>query len=102
LPPQASVEAPIVEIHFHPSPVSTLLLSKPDVSCTPEPVLSLPPQLITQTEEQQFTEGEHNPLYHNQGSILLPQQVNLLRPVIGSQAFCVFTFKDGNENAAAY
>ncbi|XP_039530557.1 BRD4-interacting chromatin-remodeling complex-associated protein isoform X2 [Pimephales promelas] len=79
LPPQASVEAPIVEIHFHPSPVSTLLLSKPDVSCTPEPVLSLPPQLITQTEEQQFTEGEHNPLYHNQGSILLPQQ-NPLKP----------------------
>ncbi|XP_056111793.1 BRD4-interacting chromatin-remodeling complex-associated protein [Rhinichthys klamathensis goyatoka] len=74
LPPQASVEAPIVEIHFHPSPVSTLLQSKPDVSCTPEPVLSLPPQLITQTEEQQFTEGEHNPLYHNQGSIHLPQQ----------------------------
>ncbi|KAK7142877.1 hypothetical protein R3I94_012278 [Phoxinus phoxinus] len=74
LPPQASVEAPIVEIHFHPSPVSTLLQSQPDVSCTPEPVLSLSPQLITQTEEQQFTEGEHNPLYHNQGLIHLPQQ----------------------------
>ncbi|XDV42622.1 hypothetical protein PO909_011251 [Leuciscus waleckii] len=74
LPPQASVEAPIVEIHFHPSPVPTLLQSQPDVSCTPEPVLSLSPQLITQTEEQQFTEGEDNPLYHNQGSIHLPQQ----------------------------
>ncbi|XP_067312296.1 BRD4-interacting chromatin-remodeling complex-associated protein-like [Pseudorasbora parva] len=74
--PQASVEAPIVEIH-HPSPVSTLLQSSADVSCTPEPVLPLSPQLITQTEEQQFTEGEHNPLHHNQASMHLPQQYPL-------------------------
>ncbi|XP_051724396.1 BRD4-interacting chromatin-remodeling complex-associated protein isoform X2 [Ctenopharyngodon idella] len=76
--PQASVEAPIVEIHFQPSPVPTLLQSlPPDDSCTPEPVLSLSPQLITQTEEQQFTEGEHNPLHHSQALIHLPQQYPL-------------------------
>ncbi|XP_067223673.1 BRD4-interacting chromatin-remodeling complex-associated protein isoform X3 [Chanodichthys erythropterus] len=73
--PQASAEAPMVEIHFQPSPVSTLLQSlPPDDSCNPKPVLSLSPKLITQTEEQQFTEGERNPLHHNQALIHLPQQ----------------------------
>ncbi|XP_050989181.1 BRD4-interacting chromatin-remodeling complex-associated protein isoform X3 [Labeo rohita] len=64
--PPASAEA---EIHALPSPVSTLLQSPPDISCTPETVLSLSPQLITQKGEQQFSEGEHNPLHHNQALV---------------------------------
>ncbi|XP_059375423.1 BRD4-interacting chromatin-remodeling complex-associated protein-like isoform X1 [Carassius carassius] len=68
-----SVEAPLTETHSLPSPVSTLLQSSPDISCDPETVLSLSPQLITQTGEQQFTEGEHNLLHHNQ-ALVHPQQ----------------------------
>ncbi|XP_058605761.1 BRD4-interacting chromatin-remodeling complex-associated protein isoform X3 [Onychostoma macrolepis] len=72
--PPASVEAPVAEIQPLPSPVSTLLQSSPDISCTHETVLSLSPQLITQTGEQHFTEGEHNPLNHNQALVHPPQQ----------------------------
>ncbi|XP_043118419.1 BRD4-interacting chromatin-remodeling complex-associated protein isoform X2 [Puntigrus tetrazona] len=72
--PPASVEAPVAEIHPPPSPVSTLLQSSPDISCTPETVLSLSPQVITQTGEQHFTEGDHNPLNNNQASVHPPQQ----------------------------
>ncbi|XP_016432003.1 glioma tumor suppressor candidate region gene 1 protein-like [Sinocyclocheilus rhinocerous] len=64
--PPASMESPVAETHSLPSPVSTLLQSSPDISCDPETVLSLSPQLITQTGEQQFTEGEHNLFHHNQ------------------------------------
>ncbi len=74
--PPASLEAPVAEIHPLPSPVSTLLQSSPDISCTPETVLSLSPQLITQTGVQHLTEGEHNPLNHNQALVHPPQQVN--------------------------
>uniref|UniRef100_A0A9J8AKX5 Si:ch211-168d23.3 n=1 Tax=Cyprinus carpio carpio TaxID=630221 RepID=A0A9J8AKX5_CYPCA len=63
----ASVEAPVAETHSLPSPVSTLPQSSPDISCTPKTVLSLSPQLITQT-------GEHNPLNHNQALAHPPQQ----------------------------
>lgn len=71
--PPASAEA---EIHALPSPVSTLLQSPPDISCTPETVLSLSPQLITQKGEQQFSEGEHNPLHHNQALVHSHEEVN--------------------------
>ncbi|XP_016097632.1 glioma tumor suppressor candidate region gene 1 protein [Sinocyclocheilus grahami] len=72
--PPASVEASVAEIYPLPSPVSSLLQSSPDISCTPETVFSLSPQLITQTGEQHFTEGEHNPLNHNQALVHPPQQ----------------------------
>ncbi|XP_059376872.1 BRD4-interacting chromatin-remodeling complex-associated protein-like isoform X2 [Carassius carassius] len=65
--PPASVEAPVAEIHPLSSPVSTLLQSSPDISFTPKTVLSLSPQLITQT-------GEHNPLNHNQALVHPSQQ----------------------------
>ncbi|XP_073698946.1 BRD4-interacting chromatin-remodeling complex-associated protein [Garra rufa] len=74
--PPTSVEA---EIHCLPSPVSTLLQLPPNISCTPETVLSLSPQLITQTGEQQFTEQEHNPLQHNQ-ALVHPHQQYPLKP----------------------
>uniref|UniRef100_A0A8C2H270 Si:ch211-168d23.3 n=1 Tax=Cyprinus carpio TaxID=7962 RepID=A0A8C2H270_CYPCA len=75
--PPASVEAPVAETHSLPSPLSTLQQSSPDISCDPETVLSLSPQLITQTGEQQFTEGEHNLLHHNQALVHPHQQCPL-------------------------
>nr|XP_005169955.1 glioma tumor suppressor candidate region gene 1 protein-like isoform X1 [Danio rerio]XP_021323180.1 glioma tumor suppressor candidate region gene 1 protein-like isoform X1 [Danio rerio] len=73
--PPASAESPSVEIHPQPSPVS--LHSSPDASCTPEPDLSLSPQLISQTGAQHFPEGEQNPLHQIQALIHLPQQYTL-------------------------
>ncbi|XP_073668558.1 uncharacterized protein [Paramisgurnus dabryanus] len=68
-----------VESSLQSSRETEPLQSSPDVSCSPEPILSLSPQLINQTQEQQFTEGKHNPLPHAQALIHLPQQ-NALKP----------------------
>ncbi|XP_052010006.1 BRD4-interacting chromatin-remodeling complex-associated protein-like isoform X2 [Xyrauchen texanus] len=80
LHPPASVEAPIVENHSQPSPVSTLLQSTPNLTCTPQPVMSLSLQLITQREEHQFSEGKHNLLPH-QNLTCNPQQ-HALKPSV--------------------
>ncbi|XP_051579130.1 BRD4-interacting chromatin-remodeling complex-associated protein isoform X2 [Myxocyprinus asiaticus] len=64
--PPTSVEAQSLEIHSQPSPATTLQ-SSPNLTCAPQPVLSLSPKLITKMEEQQLLEGEQNLLPHNQG-----------------------------------
>ncbi|XP_052000927.1 BRD4-interacting chromatin-remodeling complex-associated protein-like [Xyrauchen texanus] len=83
--PPTSVEAQSSEIHSQPSPVTSLLQSSPNLTCAPQPVLSLSPKLITQIEEQQLLEEEQNLLPHNQGLTHHPQQ-HALKPSVTHEA----------------